>query len=540
MYKKDYENPDTHLFYCEKTDWYEEDESGNRSWDMDKVDEFWVCIRQDKMAHGDYDFTEMIFPQFPEKTFWEEVWDETVPFDHAKRPLFNGLADFREARFLGSVNFGVVHFAGIADFKNSKFEDSVNIRSAWFKGATYFNDCFFAKDTAFFDSRFFASAEFFHATFTGESTFRACRFNQLAAFSSAQFRNKADFSSITCSAKSFFGSTRFERKVDFNEAEFAEISFHGAEMMSDADFSKIKFSQKVNFDEARFQRKADFTKSDFQEARFVDAVFLGKTLFKEAIFNDRIVFQDTVFTSAQWNKVIFNDEAFPAFLSASFSSSDPSLFQEVEIRCPRLLFSNVIFYDTVQFQRCDLQKVEFTACDIDKVNFSNCLFRKYKNRLILNNDNDKDYTDLSNTYRQLKKNRMDAKDWINAGDAYRSEMVMTRRLIWYEFLGSPIMKFHLFINWFIRCFYEFFSGYHQSLTRPIFWLIFTILSFAAITTNDWSAFDLALRDSLNASLPIVGKIEKDSEHFYWLVAERILSVIFLAFFVLATRTRLRQ
>ena len=43
---------------------------------------------------------------------------------------------------------------------------------------------------------------------------------------------------------------------------------------------------------------------------------------------------------------------------------------------------------------------------------------------------------IGEVYRQLKRNQMEAKDWREAGDAYRSEMVINRILQWQQFLKT--------------------------------------------------------------------------------------------------------
>jgi len=250
------------------------------------------------------------------------------------------------------------------------------------------------------------------------------------------------------------------------------------------------------------------------------------------------------------------------------------IFREIEIES-RMNFQNIIFTKTFYFENCNLTKVQIKYCNLSEVNFTNITFAKWNKRTVLLDDpfkinllnllkkallktiqlgkqstrkekNDKTITELYQTYRQLKRKFMDVKDWTEAGDAYRSEMFMKRKLVFYEFIQSPIRKFPLFFNWIIRLFYEFGSGYNQSMVRPLVLLFILIISIALIISPNftWPCLEPSLARSIESALPLIGKINRiDSEPtyiFYLLGLERILSVMFLTFFILATRNRLRQ
>jgi len=253
-----------------------------------------------------------------------------------------------------------------------------------------------------------------------------------------------------------------------------------------------------------------------------------------AIFRFTQFFAKAVFIQTNFNKAEFR--------STYFDQDANYLFQEWNIK-ESVIFSDVVFSGRVQFQRCDMAKVMFRSCDLVKVNFSNCKFKRNNNRLVLLNDSDKDFRDLSNMYRQLKRNRMDSKDWTDAGDAYRSEMVMKRKLLRQEIKEGQRSKI---VNWGIMGIHSYLAGYQQSMGRPLAWLFGSLLiwPFIFYISNPEGGFFLAFKMSIDAALPIIGKIELYPEYPSWvyflLVFERLFSIILITFFVLATRVRLRQ
>lgn len=425
MNKLDYHNPEQHIFYCDKSDWYNEVD-GKKDWSkgMKKVDEFWEKIRIEKMAKEDFDFSYVIFPTFSMNSFWM----------NNENHKFSGRVSFSVAKFLGKASLGAQ----------------------------------FSREVTFFRTQFLGETSFFIAKFLGEAAFKRTQF----------------------SGKTSFGGSQFSGNAIFDDAKFSE----------NASFENVRFSGNTSFSWAKF---------------------IGETKF----------------TSCIHKKVDFR--------GTKFSIDNHTLFDKWVI-IEEIMFENVHLTDKVLFQGCDMQGVSFIESNIVNAEFSNCDFMRIKNRIVLSNDKVSNYKDLARAYRQIKVNQMNAKDWANAGDAYRSEMVMKKKLIEQEIKQG---QWHKLVNWLVMSFYQSFSGYNQSLSRPWFWLLllwFMVPATLANIDNNVEPADKvfsAIKTSFDAAIPLLGKIDTKGypDWVYYLLAfERIFTLILLTFFGLATRARLRQ
>ena len=324
----------------------------------------------------------------------------------------------------------------------------------------------------------------------------------------------------------------FARYVDFSFSTFpVGASFRGRH------FQECTFSGGASFHLANFPGAVSFAFAKFSgPVYFGSVMFSGEADFSYVKFLEGAIFRKTEFGGAKFYSTTFNSEA-----SYSFES------WKVE---KLISFRDIIFHKKVQFQSCDMSKTEFKSSDFVDAKFSNCSFgrRRRSNRLLFANDqyvirkgNRKAKTDLSNAYRQLKKNRMDNNDWSIAGDAYRSEMVLKRKIIESDIRSGKIMKV---VHWFVFIIHEVCSGYQQSYARPLISLAILISGAAGLIfrLEGLDSFQDALGQSVKAALPVVGRIGRDSYDtvYFILVFERIFSLILITFFVLTTRARMRQ
>ena len=345
-----------------------------------------------------------------------------------------------------------------------------------------------------------------------------------------------------------FRETKMKKK-DFDFSEFVFPVFldeafwlegEKREFSADADFSYATFSAEASFDRATFSTAANFVgttfsaMTDFQDTNFSSYTSFIRTKFLEASFYYTNFSSHTEFINTSFDTA--------KFLNPKFSFDTRCLFQQWNVE-KVVSFEDAVFPDKVQFQRCDMDKVEFKSCDLVKIYFSNCRFpTNWFGRLAMKNDNFNKMADLAEMYRQLKRNRMEARDWTTAGDAYRSEMVMKLRLI-----GRSILRgrFDLIFSGLIISFHGLLSAFQQSLTRPLFWLAALLLAvpFKLYESAPDQGMYTAWKTSLDAAFPVVGKIDVgcyDQDFYFLLVAERILTIILITFFGLATRARLRQ
>ena len=576
------------LFYGDKSDWYEMvGDTKDWSKSAEKVEEFWNSIRERKMMKEDFDFEEFVFPAVANNTFWEKDQENSfsgeVSFNGAQ---FLDFTSFDEARFSGKADFSLVQFLGGADFNEVQFSDVADFSLVQFSSYANFRHAIFLGDVDFHSAQFSYTAFFNRVQFSGNASFSRAQFSGYANFLHTQFSGEVDFHSARFWYTSFFKKTQFSGQVSFSQAQFSgQVSFSRTQFSDDASFLEVQFSAETSFPSAEFSGQANFTAAKFSgQANFAAAQFLSHASFLEAKISDNAVFSEAQFSGVAyfsvtqflgdvsflqakfWGHVSFSETQFLGdsdFSEAQFSGEIEftytvferanfertrfpherrTLFEELNIS-HRVRFKDVIFSDNIQFQRCRMGQIAFYSCDFVNVNFSNCIFKKnWIGRLVMGNDGFKGMSDQDEMYRQLKRNRMDAKDWGNAGDAYRSEMTMKLRL-----MGLSIIRGRLdrLFNCLIISGHGLLSAYQQSMTRPLIWLsvLLTLVPYKLYEACPDQGIFIAWKTSIDAALPIVGKIDigvYDHQFYFLLVAERVLAITLLTFFGLATRSRLRQ
>ncbi|WP_350291095.1 hypothetical protein [uncultured Croceitalea sp.] len=659
MKKSDYENPEDHIFYCDKFDWYSENELGRRNWNdsKEKIQTFWVNLNKEKLDKADFDFSDFIFPMFadynPFSNRNELKFNSSVYFDRAKflgqTAFFNINFDkvvFPDAIFEGSVYFTKCQFKLIlaprGDFRDElqfdkcKFHAVAGFKKSKINGDFSIKECEFAKGLSLLnlDPRrlLISSNSFVNGLFRihdvkttdlifGSSFFENVTIRKLVAnkgslykikkqssfkFSNCTFKEKftasdSIFKSLIIIESSsenstkikdchFLDSLRLEKNFfylfDLNNCEinfssFSSTTFKGesfgifsSSFNKSTSFASSVFSSDVYITYSYFKDNVDFVDSKFfksndissvfeKEANFAGAQFTGDSYFNSkfyqlADFQDIKIKQQLVFSDSSFEgPMLFSNlsiysEATLEFSKVKFSSSEISLFQEIEIRGV-LVFDHVVFSDMVQFLDCNFNRIIFQKSSIIKATFSSCIFprSKFSNRIKLWNE---DYfyseshlhIDEMNTYediyRQLKLNHIQAKNWGVAGDAYRSEMYIKRKLLINRIIEG---EFGLIFNYIIMTIYGIFSGYQQSISKPIIWLIITWLGFAFFmhSYQPQPGFNEAMAKSFVTMFPLSGKIGPTpyADHFYIkLVFERLISVVLLTFFVFSVRARLKQ
>jgi hypothetical protein len=183
------------------------------------------------------------------------------------------------------------------------------------------------------------------------------------------------------------------------------------------------------------------------------------------------------------------------FQGAKFSKNDQTLFQETNFG--QTNFTNIIFSHNVIFRRTNLERVKFQDSKIDTAQFTECHFdeslkrkalydeilihkrKKSEEKRIKENNNktssikflekirsyqisSKDYEEVEELNRQLKKNYENKKDYETAGDFHIGEMEMRRKKFIAELNEKNIGK-----NWFTKIF----SFMYQNSARRflLFW-----------------------------------------------------------------------
>ena len=261
---------------------------------------------------------------------------------------------FREADFSGDGDFRKAEFSGYADFGWTAFSGYANFEEANFSGYA-----------DFFRAAFNGKADFYRAVFSGEADLRAT-FSRIAYFVGTTFEGSANFQVAT-----FNGEDAFFDYAIFN---------------SDANFQSARFRCPAFFDEATFSGEADFNKAIFNSSATFSfryySVFHGTNLDfyidnnrrSGATFNSKAYFVGTIFGSANFDRAIFNDDAY--FWEAIF--------------CGDVSFKNVQFNSDIEFGWTRFE---------NKASFYGTLFKKpaYFENSSINNLN-LDRTDYSRIY----------------------------------------------------------------------------------------------------------------------------------------------
>lgn len=482
------------LFYGKKDDWYVLSNGSTKDWtkSKDRITQFWNQIKIQKIDKGDFDFSSIIFPEWSESS-WQNYNEVIVESE----------VSFEDCQFMDSVNFSSTKFKGKVNFSFSKFLSSADFSYCQFQDLSLFQSTIFFDIVTFEYSEFKSISGFDYCLFKSDSVFRQCVFVEEVSFLTCQFKGKTVFT----------GSS-FKNRVDF----------WGSQFQDELEFIITSFLGNVSFRDAKFNGFTDFKGTSF----------LGKLDFTSSQFWEKTHFIDVRFGCAFFNSTYFSNDYRSVFISVRIEEM--------------IVFEDIVFSSKVHFQNCDLSKVKITSCDIASVNFSNSRFPIKYNRLFLINDNGKDSLDLISTYRQIKRNRVEAKDWATAGDAYRSEMVQTRNIYKEEIKKG---NYNLIFNWVILGLYDILSGFGQSISQPIRWLVMLLIFVPMILyvsdLGNHASLDVkvysALITSLNASFPLFGKIEVGAypQILYFVLAfERAFSAILLLLFAKAVWFRYRM
>ena len=256
------------------------------------------------------------------------------------------------------------------------------------------------------------------------------------------------------------------------------------------------------------------------------------------------------------------------FHSTRFSKENLSLFKDWKLgekkkskqSSSAIHFREVIFNDHVEFLDCDFSLVEFLYNDVTEVKLTNVKFPKRKFRMYfahesyIDSKRDKDsrlrsqdklghYERIQEVYRQFKIALIKNDNWTEAMDAYMSEKIIERKMLWLRFLKRPWSFFYL-TGYITNRLHHIINSFNQSMVRPIFWLALTLYLFTFILMR-LTDLDLptAMTDSVYAMVPLTGDLELgEIEDINWqirltLVMERLMAFVFFAAFVLASRNR---
>ncbi|EDP98268.1 hypothetical protein KAOT1_13662 [Kordia algicida OT-1] len=337
-------------------------------------------------------------------------------------------------------------------------------------------------------------------------------------FSQAKFLSIAIFSQVTFYERVSFSGAKFLNSIYFNYTIFYEnVSFNSVSFYGDTFFRFAKFEKQVSFGNSKFCSKTFFVGATFSLILdFYKVTFLGDTYFENLKLTNEVNFSFSNFTK---------EKVF--------------LFNNIE-GIYSLNFSNVLPNSEIVFRKVNFINSDILNSDISKFRFEECNWGSSQ-KIKMKNGNE-------SIYRQLKKNFVNARDWDLAGKAYRSEMSTKKNNVF----RKPVKRDKNISSWIyllirpvgfiIYFFYGFFSGYNQSIIKPIFWfLIFTFLIFPFIYSD--FCFNCIFREefieqSVKNAFPFFSL--DDSLSFWYSLIQKIFSTVLLTFFILGLRNKFKQ
>lgn len=491
------------IFFIDKEHWYFKEENyDNEATPLpraslkaeysDEADKFWKLLKEEKLDKGDYDFDYFIFPC----------------------EYGNGFADYIEGGVIDKpVSFFNSIFIGATALEDLTFEQSVDFRYTNFRNDAYVIDCRFNGPVSFYSTIF------------SEITFKGLEFNEDVSFNFSTLKSP------------LFTNIRFMGSLYMESCVFTSYN----------TFDTLYYDKTVKFNWCHF-----FGTVAFQKIEQNDHVFFNGSEFKGNLFYDE--------------PVIRKDKTLE-FRATRFSRERPTEFSK------HTKGGQIVFYESnltpeVLFHEMDMTRVEFYVTEIRDVHLGMCSFGKnplsgriqiphesYRQNLRFQKKREFRHLDISyiwkrkdnyykhllEFYRSLKVNLMNAKEWTDAGDAYKSEMIIRKRLLLLDYFKTP-WKVNYLITLLAMNLHYAFSGFNQSIVLPLLWLFAFWIGFAGYFFALGFIPDVrtALSESFYALMPLSGGLEGIPEMKNALVIERIIGALLISLFALSTRSRFRQ
>ena len=320
-----------------------------------------------------------------------------------------------------------------------------------------FSGAFFPDKVTFDKFSFIQKANFRDATFSKWVSFCEAEFCEGVDFSDAKFIYpiKSDypvipiscnFESINFNKECSFSNTYFKCPVSFDDSHFfGGVSFLGAKFEEFFSFKSIQLESWATFRRAEFCGRAEFhtLKKCNKEITFHQAKFLGKIYFEYFYVLDE------------------NNKRKPIKMKMTYVYIDKNGF--------------------VKFNNSSVALIEFYRTNLRNIQFHNVDWYLYRGRQIiydeylLRNNNERnthqeDYAYVEESYRSIKLNYEEKKDYKRVGDFHYGEMEMHR-------LGSPWRR-RFPLSWYNL--YWALNGYGERPLRALIWFGVFLFAFTGL------------------------------------------------------------
>ena len=307
-----------------------------------------------------------------------------------------------------------------ADFSGRRFQDDADFMGFRFPGPANFERATFSRHARFHGAEFVGIARFHDATFEGGSDFNGVEFPELALFTGTTFRGSAAFAGTTFQEGVRFDGATFEEGFQFNKGLCKRIlSLQGATVSGRA----VLWGTDVD------------CRADFQRA-----TFSGQLLVHESLFRDNASFDHASFQG-------------PAYIS------DSSFMKEARMLAVR---GKGLFLSQVQFGELPV----FSAAHFDEAPlFDRVGLRPERFEGGRGQGEDKA---LPERWRALRRLARQAHDHERELQFFKGEVVSRRGT------EDTWKHFRFWAGWT----YQLLSDFGQSMTRPLVWLIASMVLFA--------------------------------------------------------------
>lgn len=474
-------------FTSDKSNWFIETENNLRIWDISLVSNFWKLLKIHKVDKGDYNFENFVFPSFSKENMGELNMSQSyfVEIFAKNRKLIDKPVTFKNCRFQDGLFF----LGNIAEVINYPDADVIFLKDLKFE------NCNFERKFRFQAQKIGGNLIIDKCNFFGKSNILFSHFYQDITIRNSNFKNEFSYTHNKNKGKTSISSNIFDNK------------FHSSSNIFESHFA---------INTAEINGKTTIHSNSYKTYGSIAYVLINnQSIFKNETY-DNFQFQDVEFSSK--SHIMENIE-----------------FSEKGI----LTFRNQIFSNNVVIRNCDCTKMRFLNSDISEVKFSSCKWKINERLILLNEDelNIKETNDIQNIeylYRQLKRNFENDLDWELAGKAYVSEM---------HFRKIRLGQDKNYFSWFIYWFYGVFGGYTLNYSKPIIWfLLFTFIFFPSyylFFENIDGDYSSIFKKSISASAPWI-QTNLNYENWSVLALQKTLSIILLAFIILALRKRFKE
>lgn len=260
---------------------------------------------------------------------------------------------------------------------------------------------------------------------------------------------------------------------DYDKIEHLEISESNFERDIIISISNIK---QLNIYENSFNNfrinfwtieKFKFSKNTLNKNFFLGFQDNGKDI-KEFLFSNN------TFVGEFYISDIFFEKKF--YIIGSTFQTYPSFIQDCHFKESCLTNFEFTNFSNLIFQNINFENVSFQNFDILNVKFKNCYWKDqnklfYNRRTVSDENNDfKDYIQLKKVYADLKMNFEDRNDYLAASKFYISEQEIKRK----------IAKNNSLYEYLILTIHKSISAYGESLSKVLFILLTSLLSFSII------------------------------------------------------------